>query len=86
MTTIPEDKFTQKVFHSIAEAFLQGVMTFPKNEKIENEYSYQYFTEPSSSSSSNSVSSGNKQQATLSTTKTEEGTPNSPSSQKDQEY
>ncbi|CAF2052993.1 unnamed protein product [Rotaria magnacalcarata] len=64
---------TPKVFNSIAETFLQGVMAFPKDEKLGNEYSYQYFTEPSSSSSSNSVSSGNKKQATLPTTKTEEG-------------
>ncbi|CAF4227444.1 unnamed protein product [Rotaria magnacalcarata] len=48
---------TPKVFNSIAETFLQGVMAFPKDEKLGNEYSYQYFTEPSSSSSSNSVSS-----------------------------
>ncbi|CAM4796131.1 unnamed protein product [Rotaria magnacalcarata] len=50
---------TPKVFNSVAETFLQGVMAFPKDEKLGNEYSYQYFTEPSSSSSSNSVSSGN---------------------------
>ncbi|CAF4506944.1 unnamed protein product, partial [Rotaria magnacalcarata] len=48
---------TPKVFNSVAETFLQGVMAFPKDEKLGNEYSYQYFTEPSSSSSSNSVSS-----------------------------